>query len=58
MEWTIGDVLWQLFFLGLLVLLVVMVVKLIRFFQQHTKGMSDKEKKPEELNERINKEKD
>ena len=58
MEWTIGDVLWQLFFLGLLVLLVVMVVKLIRFFQKHTKGISDIEKKPQESNERINKEKE
>lgn len=45
MEWTIVDILWQLFYLGLLVLLVIVVMKTIRFFQSHTKGMAKQEKK-------------
>lgn len=45
MEWTIVDILWQLFYLGLLVLLVIIVKKIIRFFQKHTKGMANPEKK-------------
>lgn len=36
---NIGDVLWQLFYLALLVLLFVMVVKAVRFFIKHMTKM-------------------
>lgn len=37
---NIGDVLWQLFYLALLVLLFVMVVKAVRFFIKNMTKMN------------------
>lgn len=52
---NIVDILWQLFYLALLVLLFVMVVKSIRFFIKHMTKMNNLENKREELNERLKK---
>ncbi len=52
---NIVDILWQLFYLALLVLLFVMVVKSIRFFIKHMTKMNNLENKRDELNERLKK---
>ncbi|MFD6440285.1 DUF4083 domain-containing protein [Peribacillus sp. NPDC060186] len=55
---NIGDILWQLFFLALLVLLIVMVMKTFRFFIKHMTKMNHLGNKVDELNERLKKKDD
>ncbi|MGE7593264.1 hypothetical protein ACQKMY_08650 [Peribacillus frigoritolerans] len=52
---NIGDILWQLFYLALLVLLFFMVVKAVRFFIKHMTKMNNLENKRDELHERLKK---
>ncbi|MFF2497113.1 hypothetical protein [Peribacillus sp. NPDC058075] len=49
---NIVDILWQFFYLALLVLLFVMVVKSIRFFIKHMTKINNLENKRDELHER------
>ncbi|MFJ7363156.1 hypothetical protein ACIQWQ_03425 [Peribacillus frigoritolerans] len=55
---NIGDILWQLFYLALLVLLFVMVVKAVRFFIKHMTKMNNLENKRDELHDRLKKKDD
>lgn len=52
---SMGDILWQLFYIALLVLLFVMIVKAVRFFIKHMTKMINLESKRDELYDRLKK---
>ncbi|WHY96366.1 hypothetical protein [Peribacillus simplex] len=52
---NIGDILWQLFYIALLVLLFVMVVKAVHFFIKHMTKINNLESKRDELHDRLKK---
>ncbi|MEY8191546.1 hypothetical protein AB4X15_18040 [Peribacillus simplex] len=52
---NMGDILWQLFYVALLVLLFVIIVKAVRFFIKHMTKMINLENKRDELYDRLKK---